>query len=583
MGIDNGTQGLTVLLVDICIPTLPILATGEATYGFIDDCCPSPLKPQPGQPCQHQPAEASNIAGRYEQRASDWEDALQSSLDQIRTQINEYDIVAVGVVGQMHGQVMVDRQGSVLGSVRLWCDSRNADEAQEISDWFSISTVPLPKRLTAARWLWTMKYQPELAQTTDFLTTPAGWLSFLLTDGASKTLGIGDASGMFPMDATTRSYRQDWLDIYDTKVAQSFPGMPLLSTILPQVHLCGQDAGRIGARAAERFGLPVGIPIAPAEGDQPAALVGSLIAKQGLASCSFGTSVCANIVGSPMPVGASSFSRSTNTDEDDRLLHSPTTISSPLVNHFSAVNGQPIYMVWLRNGTTFLNRMVASYSNVGAATAGGGTPPDFATIMPLVLQAPDDCGGLVSLPFLDDEPGLQVHEGGTAMILGWNNDTTGSRGEDAGCVCKSALLATMFNLKQGIEYLKSRGIALEELLWSGGLTKTPDCGQLLANVLEIPVRLVQGAEEGCSWGAAVLANYRYKNIHRTMTTKENPVGGVTNDEVMNDWVNYCRSIPPLPSRIFTPQPASVSTLGRMYKKYQRLLALQSQLHGVVSS
>ena len=453
-------------------------------------------------------------------------------------------------------------------------------ETQEISGWFSISTVPLPKRLTAARWLWTMKHQPELAQATDFLTTPAGWLSFLLTDGASKTLGIGDASGMFPMDATTLSYRQDWLDIYDAKVAQSYPSMPLFSTLLPQVLLCGQDAGRLGARAAERFGLPMGIPIAPAEGDQPTALVGSLIAKQGLASCSFGTSVCANIVGSP------TISTNSDDDDDDHRVNTLTTISSPLVNHFSAVNGQPIYMVWLRNGTTFLNRMVASYSNVGGAgsAARGGTPPaDFATIMPLILQAPDDCGGLVSLPFLDDEPGLQVHDGGTAMILGWNNNTmTSRRGEDAGCVCKSALLATMFNLKQGINYLKSRGVPLEELLWSGGLTKTPDCGQLLANVLDIPVRLVQGADEGCSWGAAVLAKYRYDTIHHRMTTR-NSEGVVTSNEVKNDWVDYCSSIPPLPSRIFTPEPVAVTTLERVYSKYQRLLALQSQLQAVVSS
>lgn len=537
LGIDNGTQGLTVLLVDIetSSPSLPIVATGEATY----ECIPN--LPE----------------GCYEQNAHDWEDALLQSLDQIRDKMIDYEIVAIGIAGQMHGQVMVQEatagsedgnraMESVLGTVRLWCDARNDKEAREISDWLGLET-PLPKRLTAARWLWTLRNQMHVAQQTTFLTTPAGWLSYMLSDGTSRALGIGDASGMFPMDATTGTYHKAWLDQFDEHISKEFcqgNHMPqLLSKILPRVVKCGEDAGVVGCVAAKRFGLPAGIPIAPAEGDQPASLVGSLIAQAGQASCSFGTSVCANVVG--------------NTSD--------APVSSPLVNHFSAVNGQPIYMVWLRNGTTFFNRMVASYSKKD-----DGDVPDFARIMPQVLQAPPDCGGLLSLPFLDDEPGLCVHLGGTALTLGWTSANTGSNA--AGCACKSALLATIFNLRKGTEALQREQQSespLTELVLSGGLTKTPECGQILADAFNLPVRLLEGAEEGCSWGAAVLAKYRYDCEYRL--------------EKQVDWVEYCSSIPVKPSRSFTPDSKTAKEYQYVYEKYLRLLDLEPMLQKVVST
>lgn len=515
LGIDLGTQGLTVLLVNIDDPRLPVVATGEATYEFVP-----------------------NVAeGCYEQWASDWEGAMEKAMEQIREFLDPYEVVAIGIAGQMHGQVLVDSQGQTLGTVRLWCDSRNQREAETVSDWFGM-TVSLPKRITVARWLWSIRNQPDIAKQTSFMTTPAGWLSFRLTN--TKALGIGDASGMFPMDSTTLNYRSDLLQLFDTKIAQEYPEMPALSQILPRVVPCGQDAGCLSQEAAQRLGLPVGIPVAAAEGDQPAALVGSLIGEAGMASCSFGTSVCANLVGTP---------------------HDPP-ILSPMVNHFTAVNGQPIYMVWLRNGTTFFNTMVNSY---------GG---DFDTIMPQVLQAAPDCGGLLSLPFMDDEPGLQVHRGGTALTIGWNQSNA-----TPGNACKAALLSTMFNLLKGTQYLQEHQIPMTEILLSGGLTKTPETGQIVANVFGIPVRLLEGAEEGCSWGAAVLAKYRYDCLVASTCSQSTSGRNLSPTE----WPTYLRSITGRPSRIYEPVPKDAEIYKRVYQRYQNLLTLESQLFDAVSN
>ena len=515
LGIDNGTQGLTVVVVSIEDPSLPIVVTGEASYG----CVPNLEE------------------GCYEQVAADWETALLQALDQIRSTMNDYQVVAIGISGQMHGHVLVNKDGHAVGTVRLWCDARNQKETEELSAWLGMTT-PLPKRITVARWLWTIRHQRELAEEADFLTTPGGWLSFCLT-GGERTLGIGDASGMFPVDDTTLDYRSDYMDIVEAKLLAEAPnGVKPLSQLLPKVVPCGQDAGCVSVSAAARFGLPVGIPVAGAEGDQPASLVGSLIGQAGMASCSFGTSVCANLVGQTHE-GASS-----------------VKIESPLINHFNAVNGQPIYMVWLRNGTTFFNSIVQSF---------GG---DFSQIMPLVLSAPDDCGGLISLPFMDDEPGLEVHQGGTALTIGWNPSNT----LDAGCACKAALLSTMFNLLQGTQFLLEHDVPMTEILLSGGLTKTPECGQIVANVFGLPVRLLEGAEEGCSWGAAVLAKYRYDCSQQELL----PQG-----RKPTEWPVFLQSIPARPSRVFEPNAKAVSVYQQVYRRYQKLLSLQSQLQKAV--
>ena len=133
--------------------------------------------------------------------------------------------------------------------------------------------------------------------------------------------------------------------------------------------------------------------VAPAEGDQPTALAASLIGEPGMISCSFGTSVVANMVGGRKSKKSKGNSHSPKKKPRTTTTTTTTSMMTALsVDKFNAVNGLPISMVWLRNGTTYLNRMVDSY---------GG---DFDTLLQQAIEAPTDCGGLLALPFLDDEP-----------------------------------------------------------------------------------------------------------------------------------------------------------------------------------
>lgn len=448
LGIDAGTQGLSVVFTD---EDMNVVATGDGTYDMV-----------PGLE-----------EGCYEQNPDDWVTALQDAMSDLRQKIDaDFEVLAIGVSGQMHGEVLSDENGIPVEPARLWCDSRNADEEAELTETLG---VKMPKRMTAVRWLWTTRNQQDKAAATARLTTPSGWISFRLT--GEWNLGIGDAAGMFPIDQDTLNFDHKLLDVF---YARENAGFRPLAELLPTVKKAGEDAGAVTQDGAALLGLPAGIPVAAAEGDQPAALAGSLIGETGTVSISFGTSVCANSVGDCAFEG----------------VHKA-------IDHFCAADGKPINMVWLRNGTTFMNTVVEMFGDALGSDRNAG----FAAVMPKVVDAAPDCGGLLALPYMDDEPGLGVRRGGTAMLLGLNpqNATCGN-------AVKAALLSTMFNLRLGCEVLDQQGFPRKDLVLSGGLTKSPELAQVLADVFATPVTLLASAEEGTAWGAALMAKFRYRRI-----------------------------------------------------------------------
>ena len=508
LGIDAGTQGLSAIFTN---EDLEVLGAGEGSYDMVPDLA----------------------EGCYEQSPEDWRTALASSLAELRENLKqqniEMDVLAIGISGQMHGEVLTGENGTVLGPARLWCDSRNDAEGNELTE---ILHVKMPKRVTASRWLWTVRNQADKARQTAHMTTPAGWISHLLT--GEWTLGIGDAAGMFPIDQQTLDYEARRLAQFDQLVEGS--GVKPLRDLLPAVRRAGDDAGTLTAEGAELLGLAPGIPVAPAEGDQPAALAGSLIGEAGMVSMSFGTSVCANSVGDRAFEGV------------DRA-----------VDHFCAPDGKPINMVWLRNGTTYMNTVVEMF---GLAT-GGDRSAGFQAVMPQLLDAPNDCGGIIALPFMDDEPGLGVNQGGTALIIGLNSDNA-----TPGNVAKASLLATAFNLRLGSDVLDAQGFARTEIILSGGLTKTPQLGQIIADVFRNPVTLLESAEEGTAWGAALMARYR-RDCLQTGGNKK--------------WSDFLKDHDTGGQVRFEPDESAAADYDAAYRRYRRLMAIHSTLDEAVAN
>ncbi|MCA9103570.1 MAG: FGGY-family carbohydrate kinase [Planctomycetales bacterium] len=506
LGIDAGTQGLSVIFTN---EDLNVLATGEGSYDMV-----------PGLD-----------EGCYEQNPGDWEAALRGAMADLRAQLGrqgvEMDVAAIGISAQMHGEVLADAAGNALGPARLWCDSRNDAEGAELTERFG---VKMPKRITAARWLWTLRNRPDVAVRVAHITTPAGWISYRLT--GEWTLGIGDAAGMFPIDQATLDYDAQRLESFDALVADS--GTPPLGELLPSVRKAGESAGTLSTMGNELLGLPAGIPVAPAEGDQPAALAGSLIGEAGMVSMSYGTSVCANSVG-------------------DRAFEGV----SAAIDHFCAADGKPINMVWIRNGTTFMNTVVEMFG----LALGGDRSAGFSAVMPQLLEAADDCGGILALPFMDDEPGLGVQRGGTALVVGLAADNA-----TPGNVAKAALLATTFNLRLGSEVLDAQGFPRTEIILSGGLTKTPRLGQIIADVFRTPVVILESGEEGTAWGAALMAKYRAECL-----------AGQT-----SDWASFLERHASGDATRFEPNAASADVYDRVFERYRKLMQAHGQLDAAVA-
>jgi len=235
LGIDVGTQGLSVIFTD---EQLRIRAAGNSSYAMV-----------PGL-----------AAGEYEQRPADWEGALAAATAELRAKLAilgvELEVRAIGISGQMHGEVLCDAAGEPLAPARLWCDGRNEAEGHELTELLG---VKCPKRLTAARWLWTIRNRPELARQVAHLTTPGGWIARRLT--GQWTLGIGDASGMFPIDQATLAYDARQLADFDALVARAAPGLavPPLHDLLPAIRRAGDDSGSLDAHGASPWRRPRGI------------------------------------------------------------------------------------------------------------------------------------------------------------------------------------------------------------------------------------------------------------------------------------------------------------------------------------
>ncbi|MEL7497402.1 MAG: FGGY family carbohydrate kinase [Planctomycetota bacterium] len=495
LGIDAGTQGLSVVLTD---ESLNVVATGDGGYemckGLEEGC--------------------------YEQDPNDWVSALTAAMADLKNKLagqgdSELDIMGVGISGQMHGEVLVGEDQSPLKSARLWCDARNDAEGHELT---SALNVKMPKRITLARWLWTLRNQPDVAKKVWRMTTPGGWLAFCLT--GQFNLGVGDAAGMFPIDQSTMDYDDVLLEKFDSIAAAHQPPASLRD-LLPSVKVAGEDGGTLNESGSRILGLPVGIPVAPAEGDQPASMAGSLIGNAGMVSVSFGTSVCANSIGDKRFAGV-----------------------SDAVDHFCAPDGKPINMVWLRNGTTYMNTTVEMFGKMNESDN------PFESVMPQVVAAEPDCGGMLALPFMDDEPGLGVSEGGTAGLFNIN-----AQNATPGNAVKAAMLATMFNLRIGSEVLDRQGFPRDELVLSGGLTRTPELGQVLADVMNTRVTLFAGADEGCAWGAALMAKYRVSN------------GGQTWEAFLQTLANAMTE----DATRFDPDQDAVKTYNDVYLRYQELL------------
>ena len=386
---------------------------------------------------------------------------------------------ALGVSAMMHGYLPFDRQGRPLTAFRTWRNTTTRAAAEALTERFRFN---IPQRWTVAHFYQAILNGEDHVRQVDFLTTLAGYLHWQLT--GQKVLGIGDASGVFPIDSRTCDYDAGMLASFDELLAGA--GLHChLRDLLPRVLCAGQDAGTLteaGARLLDPTGtLGAGIPLCPPEGDAGTGMAATNSVRVRTGNVSAGTSVFAMIV-----------------------LEKNLSKVYPEIDMVTTPSGHPVAMVHCQNCTSDLNAWVNLFREF-AQTFGMkiSTNDLFGKLYNKALEGDADCGGLLAYNYFSGEHVTGFNEGRPVF----------ARTPDAKFNLANFMRVNLFTslgaLKVGLDILmKEEHVQVDQILGHGGLFKTKGVGQkILAGAIDAPVSVMETAGEGGAWGIALLASY----------------------------------------------------------------------------
>lgn len=397
-------------------------------------------------------------------------------------------IGAIGFSAMMHGYLAFDRDGNLLVPFRTWRNTITGQAARELTELFQFN---IPQRWSIAHLHQALLNREPHVEEIGHLTTLAGYVHWKLT--GRKVLGVGEASGMFPIDGRTHDYDRRMMDLFDGRLAVE--GIPWkLQDILPQVLVAGEVAGVLteeGARLLDPAGnhpggqLRAGIPLCPPEGDAGTGMVATNSVAERTANVSAGTSVFAMIV-----------------------LEKPLSRVYPEIDMVTTPTGRPVAMVHSNNCTSDLNAWVGLF---GEFTEMLGVQIDQSRLFELLYQkalAGDaDGGGLLAYNYLSGEHITHLEEGRPLLVR-----TAESRFTLANLM-RVHLFSALGALKSGLDILSEQEqVKVDQVLGHGGFFKTRDVGQrIMAAAMNVPVSVMATAGEGGAWGIALLAAYM---LHR---------------------------------------------------------------------
>jgi sugar (pentulose or hexulose) kinase len=388
-------------------------------------------------------------------------------------------VAALGVSGMMHGYVALDREGRLLVPFRTWRNNITGDACAELTPLLDFA---VPQRWSIAHLyqsiLTAQPHVPRIAR----LTTLAGYVHWKLT-GEHK-MGVGEASGMFPIDPQTCDWDAERVERFERLIAPRQLGWKLRD-ILPEVLPAGRPAGSLtaeGAKVVDPTGkLSPGVPLCPPEGDAGTGMVATNAVRPRSGNVSAGTSVFAMIV----------LEKSLS-----RLHDGIDIVVTP--------DGKPVAMAHANNGSSDLDAWIALFGQVGQAL-GVETRLDelYARLLPLAVAAEPDAGGLLAINYVSGEHVTGFNEG--RPLFARNQDSRFTLEN----FMRALLYASLCAMRTGMDVLTlEEGVVIEEIRGHGGFFKGGDTGQrMMAAALGVPVSIPATAGEGGAWGMAVLAAF----------------------------------------------------------------------------
>src|SRR5215218_11077754 len=386
---------------------------------------------------------------------------------------------ALGVSAMMHGYLAFDSTGELLTPFRTWRNTNTGRAAELLSARFEHN---IPHRWSVAHLYQAILDEEPHVGRISHLTTLAGYVHWRLT--GQRVLGIGDASGVFPIDIAAGGYDPAMLSQFDELVAER--GRDLrLADLLPSILLAGESAGELtagGALLIDPSGrLRPGIPMCPPEGDAGTGMVATNSVAPRTGNVSAGTSIFAMIV---------------LEHELSRVHRELDLVTTPA--------GDLVAMVHCNNGASELNAWVGLFAEFAQALGVDvDTSTVFETLFTSALNGAADCGGLMTYNYLSGEPITELEEGRPLFL----------RSPDSALNLANFMRAHLFSsivtLRIGMDVLqKGEGVRLDRMFAHGGLFKTKGVAQrLLAAAIDTPVSVGDVAAEGGAWGMAVLAAF----------------------------------------------------------------------------
>ncbi|MGT2742519.1 xylulokinase [Streptococcus plurextorum] len=385
----------------------------------------------------------------------------------------------IGISAMMHGYMAFDDQHCLLVPFRTWRNSTASQAASELSQLFNFN---IPERWSIAHLYQAILDKEDHVARINYLTTLAGYVHWQLT--GQKVLGVGDASGMFPIDSQTGDYRLDFLETFSRKIADRQLGWTL-QQLLPKVMTAGKVAGILteeGAKLLDPSGqLVSGARMCPPEGDAGTGMVATNSIARRRGNISAGTSIFAMVV----------------LEQDLKHYYPEIDIVTTPVGH-------PVAMVHANNCSSDINAWVTLFKEFSELTDNPVTSQElYSLLFQEAMSGDKDCGGLLAYGYYSGESITHLTEGCPLFVRRPDSQFTLSN------FMRSLLLSAFSTLTIGMEKLiGAEHIQIDRILGHGGIFKTPGVAQgLLAAALSTPIATMETAGEGGAWGIALLADY----------------------------------------------------------------------------
>ncbi len=446
LGIDVGTTGTRAILVDP--------ATGDVVAGATEEY---PLyTPQPQW---------------AEQDPADWWRATCGAVKAAlaRAGIHPEDVQGVGLSGQMHGVVLLDKDDQVLRSSIIWCDQRSQAQCDWITDrvgaerLIELTSNPALTGFSAPKLLWVRDHQPDLYARARTFLLPKDFIRFKLT--GEKATEVSDASGTLLLDVTHRRWSQEMLE-----------ALEIDPSMLPKVYESPEVTGCVTAEAAARTGLKQGTPVVGGGGDQAAGAVGNGIVRPGVLSCTVGSS---GVV----------FAYMAEPKRDPRGRVHTFCHAVPGAWHVMGVTqGAGLSLRWFRDQFGGLERVLAAHL---------GADP-YEILIEEARRAPVGCEGLIFLPYLMGERTPHLDADARGVLFGLTARHTRND------VIRSILEGVAYSLRDSFEILRELQVPIEQVRASGGGARSELWRQIQADVYNTPLVTIN-TTEGPAYGVALLA------------------------------------------------------------------------------